>query len=134
MQIFLFYSRTKESLLNSVLFSEMTRQQLMIVSITRRVSRVIFARTNVSSQSMSCRVLVLYGLNTYRCHFTVGDRIIRAACMTRGEIGSAVRAADWTEFISVAVAGSLARRLEAGKSAETSISFFIEFFSPGATL
>lgn len=68
--------------------------------------------------------VVSTGLSTYRWHFAVGDRIIRAACVTRGEIRSAIHATDWTEFISVAVAASLAGRLEAGKSAETSISLF----------
>lgn len=111
----------------------MTRQQcrffhgaskLMTVSITHRVSRVISLERTCHHRACPVSSVSSTGLSTYRCHFTVGDRIIRAACVTRGEIRSAIRAADWTEFISIAAAGSLAGRLEAGKSAKTSISLF----------
>lgn len=87
-----------------------------------RVSFVISLKCVITEHALSG--VVSTGFSTYRCHFAVGDRIIRAACVTRGEIRSAIYATDWTEFISVAAAASLADRLEAGKSAKTSISLF----------
>lgn len=78
------------------------------------------------------RVPVLSRLSTYRCHFAVSDRIIRAARVTRGEIRFTVGAADWTKFVPIAVAGSLAGRLEARESAEMdrsqdTIPFYVLF-------
>lgn len=110
----------------------MTRQQSQFLRCFQaddrfnyhRVSHVIsFEQT---CHHRACPILSVGSteLSTYRFHFAVGDRIIRAACVTRGEIRSTIRAADWTELISVAAAGSLTGRLEAGKSAKTSISFF----------
>jgi len=58
------------------------------------------------------------GLSTYRCHFAVSNRIIRTARVTRGEIRSTIGPADWTKFVPIAVAGSLAGRLETRESAE----------------
>lgn len=56
---------------------------------------------------------------TYRRYLAVNNRVIRAARVTRREVRSTVDAADWTEFVPIAVAGSFAGRLEAGDPAET---------------
>lgn len=55
---------------------------------------------------------------TYRRHLAVNNRVIRAARVTRRKIRSTVGATDWTKFVPITVAGSLACRLEAGDSVE----------------
>lgn len=82
----------------------------MADSITVGVPCNLAGRTDMSAVRLLGR--------TYRCYFAVNNRIIRAARVTRGEIRSAVDAADWTEFVPIAVASGLAGRLEAGYSVE----------------
>lgn len=79
--------------------------------------------------SSVCPVECMYILRirTYRCYFAISDRVIRTAGVTRGEIRFTVGTTDWTEFVPIAVAGSLAGRLEAGYSVRVKLNVSINF-------
>ena len=53
---------------------------------------------------------------THRSYLAIDDRVIGTTRVTRGKISFPISTANRTEFVSNAVAGSLADRLEAGQS------------------